>query len=144
MYSSNPLSALTNRSLPSAPPPLSRRNRRLALVAIALLAALSWLLVTGDASADRGVIDANEQDLASGHTAPRGVWGNDTTVWVVEDGSSGDNQLLAYNRADWSRTPAWTSPPWTAPATRTSRASGPTARPCMSLTAPTSRSSPTR
>ena len=44
-------------------------------------------------------------DLHSSNSAPRGMWGNDDTFWVVNDASpngAGD-KLFAYNRSDGSR-----------------------------------------
>ena len=35
-------------------------------------------------------------NLHSAHDSPRGIWGDGTTLWVAEDGSSGNNQVLAY------------------------------------------------
>ena len=42
-------------------------------------------------------------DLHSDNSAPRGVWGNDETIWVANDGSGAGNKLFAYNRSDGSR-----------------------------------------
>ena len=40
------------------------------------------------------------------HETPRGVWGNDTTIWVAEDGFTNDNKIHAYNRSDGSSDPS--------------------------------------
>ena len=37
---------------------------------------------------------------------PAGIWGNDETIWVVNDGSFAYNRIYAYSRADGSRDPA--------------------------------------
>ena len=42
-------------------------------------------------------------DLHSSNSAPRGVWGNDDTFWVANDGSGAADKLYAYNRSDGSR-----------------------------------------
>ena len=42
-------------------------------------------------------------DLHSSNSAPRGVWGNDETIWVANDGSGNADKLYAYNRSDGSR-----------------------------------------
>ncbi len=39
-----------------------------------------------------------EFDLHSDNDAPRGVWGNDDTIWVSEDGVGSENKIYAYNR----------------------------------------------
>ena len=42
-------------------------------------------------------------DLHSSNSDARGVWGNDDTFWVANDGSGATNKLYAYNRSDGSR-----------------------------------------
>ena len=42
-------------------------------------------------------------DLVSDNSAPRGVWGNEETTWVANDGSGATDKLYAYNRSDRSR-----------------------------------------
>ena len=42
-------------------------------------------------------------DLHSDNSTPRGVWGNDETFWVANDGSGATDKLYAYNRSDGSR-----------------------------------------
>ena len=42
-------------------------------------------------------------DLDSNNSTPRGVWGNDDTFWVANDGSGATDKLYAYNRSDGSR-----------------------------------------
>ncbi len=42
-------------------------------------------------------------DLVSNNSAPRGVWGNEETIWVANDGSGATDKLYAYNRSDRSR-----------------------------------------
>ena len=42
-------------------------------------------------------------DLVSDNSAPRGVWGNEETIWVANDGSGATDKLYAYNRSDRSR-----------------------------------------
>ena len=42
-------------------------------------------------------------DLDSNNSAPRGVWGNEETIWVANDGSGATDKLYAYNRSDGSR-----------------------------------------
>ena len=42
-------------------------------------------------------------DLVSNNSTPRGVWGNDETIWVANDGSGATDKLYAYNRSDGSR-----------------------------------------
>ena len=42
-------------------------------------------------------------DLATNNSTPRGVWGNDDTIWVANDGSGATDRLYAYNRSDGSR-----------------------------------------
>ena len=42
-------------------------------------------------------------DLHSSNSGPRGVWGDDDTFWVANDGSADANKLYAYNRSDGSR-----------------------------------------
>ena len=42
-------------------------------------------------------------DLVSNNSAPRGVWGNEETIWVANDGSGATDKLYAYNRSDGSR-----------------------------------------
>ncbi len=42
-------------------------------------------------------------DLVSNNSTPRGVWGNDDTIWVANDGSGATDKLYAYNRSDGSR-----------------------------------------
>ena len=42
-------------------------------------------------------------DLVNNNSAPRGVWGNEETIWVANDGSGATDKLYAYNRSDRSR-----------------------------------------
>ena len=42
-------------------------------------------------------------DLVSNNSTPRGVWGNDDTIWVANDGAGATDKLYAYNRSDGSR-----------------------------------------
>ena len=42
-------------------------------------------------------------DLHSQNGMPRGIWGNDETIWVVNNGSGAGDKIFAYNRADGSR-----------------------------------------
>ncbi|WP_419554669.1 Calx-beta domain-containing protein [Candidatus Poriferisodalis sp.] len=42
-------------------------------------------------------------DLDSGNIAPTGMWGNEDTFWVANDGGFFDNKIYAYNRSDGSR-----------------------------------------
>ena len=42
-------------------------------------------------------------DLHSGNSAARGIWGNEETIWVANDGSGGGNKIFAYKRSDGSR-----------------------------------------
>ena len=42
-------------------------------------------------------------NLVSNNSAPRGVWGNEETIWVANDGSGATDKLYAYNRSDRSR-----------------------------------------
>ena len=42
-------------------------------------------------------------DLHSSNSGPRGVWGDDDTFWVANDGSGDANKLYAYNRSDGLR-----------------------------------------
>ena len=42
-------------------------------------------------------------DLVNNNSAPRGVWGNEETIWVANDGSGATDKLYAYNRSDGSR-----------------------------------------
>ena len=42
-------------------------------------------------------------DLHSDNNMPRGIWGNDETIWVVNNGSGAGDKIFAYNRADGSR-----------------------------------------
>ena len=42
-------------------------------------------------------------DLHSDNSTPKGIWGNDDTFWVANDGSGAGNKLFAYNRSDGSR-----------------------------------------
>ena len=42
-------------------------------------------------------------DLHSDNSDPKGIWGNDDTFWVANDGSGAGNKLFAYNRSDGSR-----------------------------------------
>ena len=41
--------------------------------------------------------------LHSSNSAARGIWGNDDTFWVANDGTGAANKLYAYNRSDGSR-----------------------------------------
>ena len=41
--------------------------------------------------------------LHSSNSSARGIWGNDDTFWVVNDGTGAANKLYAYNRSDGSR-----------------------------------------
>ena len=41
--------------------------------------------------------------LHSSNSDARGIWGNDDTFWVANDGSGAANKLYAYNRSDGSR-----------------------------------------
>ncbi len=41
--------------------------------------------------------------LHSSNSGPRGIWGDDDTFWVANDGSADANKLYAYNRSDGSR-----------------------------------------
>ena len=41
-------------------------------------------------------------DLHSSNSAPRGIWGNQTTFWVANDGTGAGSKLYAYNRSDGS------------------------------------------
>ncbi len=62
--------------------------------------------VSKDADFDSGVEQASfvhrpahlDMDLASEHTEPRGSWGNANTIWVLNDGSDPNNDILAYKR----------------------------------------------
>ena len=42
-------------------------------------------------------------DLDSDNGNPRGIWGDDDTIWVVDDGSGQNNKLFAYKSSDGSR-----------------------------------------
>ena len=42
-------------------------------------------------------------DLHSDNSDPRGMWGNEDTFWVANDGSGATDKLYAYNRSDGSR-----------------------------------------
>ena len=42
-------------------------------------------------------------DLVSNNSTPKGIWGNDDTFWVANDGSGATNKLYAYKRSDGSR-----------------------------------------
>ena len=42
-------------------------------------------------------------DLHSDNSDARGIWGNDDTFWVANDGIGAGNKLFAYNRSDGSR-----------------------------------------
>ena len=42
-------------------------------------------------------------DLDSSNSDPRGMWGNEDTFWVANDGSDATDKLYAYNRSDGSR-----------------------------------------
>ena len=42
-------------------------------------------------------------DLHSANSNPRGVWGDDETIWVANDGTAAGNKIFAYKRADGSR-----------------------------------------
>ena len=42
-------------------------------------------------------------DLHSSNSDPRGMWGNEDTFWVANDGSGAADKLYAYNRSDGSR-----------------------------------------
>ncbi len=53
---------------------------------------------TSDATATIDVLT-----LHSDNGVPRGVWGNDDTIWVAEDDSGTDNKIFAYNRATGAR-----------------------------------------
>ena len=41
--------------------------------------------------------------LDGDHDDPRGVWGNDETIWVGNDGAGTDGKIFAYKRSDGSR-----------------------------------------
>ena len=41
--------------------------------------------------------------LHSSNSAARGIWGNDDTFWVANDGTGAADKLYAYNRSDGSR-----------------------------------------
>ena len=40
--------------------------------------------------------------LDSNNSDPRGIWGNDTTIWVANNGVAATDKLYAYNRSDGS------------------------------------------
>ena len=42
-------------------------------------------------------------DLHSDNDNPKGIWGNDDTFWVANDGSGATDKLYAYKRSDGSR-----------------------------------------
>ena len=42
-------------------------------------------------------------DLDSDNSDARGIWGNDDTIWVANDGTGATDKLYAYNRSDGSR-----------------------------------------
>ena len=42
-------------------------------------------------------------DLHSDNSDPKGIWGNDDTFWVANDGTGSGNKLYAYNRSDGAR-----------------------------------------
>ena len=42
-------------------------------------------------------------DLHSDNSDPKGIWGNDDTFWVANDGSGATDKLYAYNRSDGAR-----------------------------------------
>ncbi len=42
-------------------------------------------------------------DLVSNNSTPKGIWGNDETFWVANDGSGATDKLYAYHRSDGSR-----------------------------------------
>ncbi len=42
-------------------------------------------------------------DLVSNNSDPKGIWGNDDTFWVANDGAGATDKLYAYNRSDGSR-----------------------------------------
>ncbi len=54
---------------------------------------------------DKSRVEEKDIDLASGNEQPRGSWGNATTLWVVNDGDSGDQEgevdkVFAYRLTD--------------------------------------------
>ena len=54
---------------------------------------------------DKSRVEEKDIDLASGNDQPRGSWGNATTLWVVNDGDSGDQEgevdkVFAYRLTD--------------------------------------------
>ena len=53
---------------------------------------------TSDATATIDVLT-----LHSDNGVPRGVWGNDDTIWVAEDDTGADNKIFAYNRSTFAR-----------------------------------------
>ena len=42
-------------------------------------------------------------DLHSDNSDPKGIWGNDETFWVANDGAGATDKLYAYHRSDGSR-----------------------------------------
>ena len=42
-------------------------------------------------------------DLHSDNSDPKGIWGNDDTFWVANDGAGATDKLYAYHRSDGSR-----------------------------------------
>ena len=42
-------------------------------------------------------------DLHGDNLVPRGIWGNEETIWVANDGTGGGNKIFAYKRSDGLR-----------------------------------------
>ena len=101
----------SGKSLPSSPPVLiaSRRLAPLPLLLIVLAVlclTAALLLIPSDVRAQSPEETPKRVtgfSLHSSNSAARGIWGNDDTFWVANDGSGSANKLYAYNRSDGSR-----------------------------------------
>ena len=47
--------------------------------------------------------DLDFDGLDSGNGEPRGIWMDDDTIWIANDGFSGNNKIFAYNRSNGNR-----------------------------------------
>ncbi len=105
MYNSGLLFAHRNQSVGSALKGAfaGRRILPLVLLAVVLLAALSWLLIPFGASAAVQVVETSDIGLGAFNDNPKGIWGNDTAIFVAEDDSGSENVIFGYHRSDGTR-----------------------------------------
>ena len=84
-------------------PSIGQTPIRLLFLAVAVCGVL-LLLFNGVSPVEARVKLDFDLDPANADAA--GIWGNDETFWVANDGKDGNNKIYAYHRSDGSRDPS--------------------------------------